>query len=72
MQKNEACTCNNIITVSVGSVNGVGREKRSAEGLGRPFIGEILAEIYLNRFYFSIDSSLFFIMQRSEMFSILS
>ena len=45
MQKNEACTCNNIITVSVDSVNGVGREKRSAEGLGRPFIGEILAEI---------------------------
>jgi len=45
MQKNEACTCNNIITVSVDSVNGVGREKRSAEELGRPFIGEILAEI---------------------------
>lgn len=45
MQKNEACTCNNIITVFVDSVNGVGREKRSAEGLGRPFIGEILAEI---------------------------
>lgn len=45
MQKNEACTCNNIITVSVDSVNGVGREKRSAEWFGRPFIGEILAEI---------------------------
>ena len=41
MQKNEACTCNNIITVSVDSVNGVGREKRSAERLGRPFMAEI-------------------------------
>jgi len=40
MQKNEACTCNNIITVSVDSVNGVGREKRSAEGLGRPFLDD--------------------------------
>lgn len=45
MQKNEACTCNNIITVSVGSVNGVAEKNGLLNGSADRFVGEILAEI---------------------------